>query len=71
MVRPPAHFPAGNNSKKEAKMTNNSKEEAKAVTEENKCSNVCAPQDNVCALQDEELDVVTGGVRTYGPINND
>ena len=44
-------------------MTNDIEEETKAVTEEEKWS-------SVGALQDDELDLVTGGVRTYGPIMN-
>jgi hypothetical protein len=28
------------------------------------------PEESVGALQDDELDLVTGGVRTYGPIMN-
>ena len=48
---------------KAAKMTNDIEEETKAVPEEEKWS-------NVGSLQDDELDLVTGGVRTYGPIMN-
>ena len=44
-------------------MTNDIEEETKAVPEEEKWS-------NVGSLQDDELDLVTGGVRTYGPIMN-
>jgi hypothetical protein len=48
---------------KAAKMTNDIEEETKAVPEEEKWS-------SVGALQDDELDLATGGVRTYGPIMN-
>jgi hypothetical protein len=48
---------------KAAKMTNDIEEETKAVPEENKWS-------SVGALQDDELDLATGGVRSNGPIMN-
>ena len=44
-------------------MTNDIEEETKAAPGEKKWS-------GVGALQDDELDLVTGGVRTYGPIMN-
>jgi hypothetical protein len=56
---------------KAAKMTNDIEEETKAVPEEEKRKT--SPEDKlpkVGALQDDELDLVTGGVRTYGPIMN-
>jgi hypothetical protein len=48
---------------KATKMTNDIEEETKALTEEEEWF-------GVGALQDDELDLVTGGVRTYGPIMN-
>jgi hypothetical protein len=44
---------------KATKMTNDIEEETKDI-----------PEESVGALQDDELDLVTGGVRTYGPIMN-
>jgi hypothetical protein len=55
---------------KAAKMTNDIEEDSKAVSEEKRKT---GPEDKlpmVGALQDDELELTTGGVRTYGPIMN-
>jgi hypothetical protein len=53
-----------------AKMTNDIEGETKAVPEEKRKT---SPEDKLPkagALQDDELEFTTGGVRTYGPIMN-